>query len=501
MSNTDVDYEAMILSALQNAESVFTFDLAQRLGVDHQEVVGASKSLGCDGYITSELISVSAWKFSPEGLDIASRGSPEFRIWQLLADGPMEQSAVAEAVGGKEQLDVGLSNGMKAKIFKLLKADGKVSIQRSDASKPFTDGVQSALVAAQKGGHVDPADMEALKKRKLAAFEPVKSFTLRKGPSYAPQRGAKPVGDITKEMLQDGSWATAAFKKYNFKAQGREPVGGQLHPLLKVRQEFREIFLELGFMEMETQQWVESSYWNFDTLFVPQKHPARDAQDTFFISKPELSPHPAADYVDTVQRTHQQGYNCDWSPHESQRNVLRTHTTAVSSWVLYHLAQSSPILPDGRRGFKPGKYFSIDRVFRNEEMDRTHLCEFHQVEGFVVDRNLSLANMMHTLNQFFRKIGVEQLRFKPAYNPYTEPSMEIFGYHTGLKKWIEVGNSGVFRPEMLKPMGFDDDVTAIAWGLSLERPTMIKYDIKNIHELFGHRVDLRFIRKSKIARY
>ena len=487
-SASDVDYEALILQALQSADAVSTFDLARQLNVDHQDIVGASKSLGCDGYVTSELVSVSSWKFTSEGLDIVAKGSPEYRIWKLLEAGPLEQAAVADAVGGKEALDVGLSNGMKAKIFKLLKAEGKVSLQRSDPAKPFSDVVQSALVAAQKGGHVDPTDMESLKKRKLAAFEPTKAFLLRRGPSYAPQRGAKPVGDITKEMLQDGSWANASFKKYNFKASGREPTGGQLHPLLKVRQEFREIFLELGFMEMETQQWVESSFWNFDTLFVPQKHPARDAQDTFFISKPELSSDPAADYVETVQKTHQLGYNCDWSAYEGQRNVLRTHTTAVSSWVLYHLAQSSPLLPDGRRGFKPGKY-------------RTHLCEFHQVEGFVVDRNLSLANMMHTLNQFFRRIGVEQLRFKPAYNPYTEPSMEIFGYHTGLKRWIEVGNSGVFRPEMLKPMGFDDDVTAIAWGLSLERPTMIKYDIKNIHELFGHRVDLRFIRKSKIARY
>jgi phenylalanyl-tRNA synthetase alpha chain len=169
--------------------------------------------------------------------------------------------------------------------------------------------------------------------------------------------------------------------------------------------------------------------------------------------------------------------------------------------VLHHLAQSSPVGTDGKRQFRPGEYFSIDRVFRNEDMDRTHLCEFHQVEGFVVDRNLSLANMMHLLNQFFRRIGIEQLRFKPAFNPYTEPSMEIFGFHSGLKKWMEVGNSGVFRPEMLRPMGFDDDVTAIAWGLSLERPTMIKYEVKNIHELFGHKVDLRFIKRAMIARY
>ena len=109
--------------------------------------------------------------------------------------------------------------------------------------------------------------------------------------------------------------------------------------------------------------------------------------------------------------------------------------------------------------------------------------------------------MMHVLHQFFKKIGVHKLRFKPTYNPYTEPSMEIFGWHEGFGKWVEVGNSGMFRPEMLAPMGFDKDVTAIAWGLSLERPTMIKYNINNIHELFGHKVDLNFVRRSMICRY
>jgi tRNA synthetases class II core domain (F) len=137
-------------------------------------------------------------------------------------------------------------------------------------------------------------------------------------------------------------------------------------------------------------------------------------------------------------------------------------------------------------GFTPKKYFSIDRVFRNEAMDATHLCEFHQVEGLVADRNLNLGHLIGTIRTFFEKIGITQLRFKPAYNPYTEPSMEIFGYHPELKKWTEIGNSGMFRPEMLRPMGLPEDVRVIAWGLSLERPTMIKYKIENIRDLFGY---------------
>ena len=158
-------------------------------------------------------------------------------------------------------------------------------------------------------------------------------------------------------------------------------------------------------------------------------------------------------------------------------------------------------LPIGRGGFKPARYFSIDRVFRNESMDATHLCEFHQVEGLVADYNLSLGDLIGTIETFFRKIGITQLRFKPAFNPYTEPSMEVFGYHPDLKKWTEIGNSGMFRPEMLAPMGLPKDVRVIAWGLSLERPTMIKYRIDNIRNLFGHKVDMGMTRNAPICRF
>jgi len=91
----------------------------------------------------------------------------------------------------------------------------------------------------------------------------------------------------------------------------------------------------------------------------------------------------------------------------------------------------------------------------------------------VIDRNLSLGHLKGIIREFFKRMGITKIKYKPCYNPYTEPSMEIFSYHPMLKKWIEIGNSGIFRPEMLRPMGFPADVSVIAWGLSLERPTMI----------------------------
>lgn len=252
---------------------------------------------------------------------------------------------------------------------------------------------------------------------------------------------------------------------------------------------------------MPTNNYVESSFWNFDALFQPQQHPSREAHDTFFLANPKTSSQYPKDYMERVKEMHSSGgfdsigYRYNWKEEDAMKNILRTHTTAVSTRLLYKLAQESK-----NSSFSPRKYFSIDKVFRNESMDATHLAEFHQIEGLIADYNLTLGDLIGVLRAFFGKLGSKKLRFKPAYNPYTEPSMEIFSYHEGLGRWIEVGNSGIFRPEMLRPMGFDSNVSVIAWGLSLERPTMIKYNISNIRDLVGHKVDLHFIQNSSICR-
>ena len=277
-----------------------------------------------------------------------------------------------------------------------------------------------------------------------------------------------------------------------------------------VRAEFRKILLEMGFCEMPTNQFVESSFWNFDALFQPQSHPARDAQDTFFISDPATTNTVPEDYLEDVARVHSKGgygsfgYGDDWDRKEAMKNILRTHTTCVSTKELYKAAKDP-------EGFKPMRCFSIDRVFRNETMDATHLAEFHQVALFVADRNLNLGHLIGMIKDFFAKIGITDVRFKPAFNPwgsarrlrrrYTEPSMEIFGFHPDLNKWTEIGNSGMFRPEMLRTMGIPEDVRVIACGLSLERPTMIKYHCKNIRELFGHKYDLEMSKNSALPRF
>ncbi|KAJ3088994.1 hypothetical protein HK102_007446 [Quaeritorhiza haematococci] len=456
---------------------------------------GVLSSLNSREIVDFEQIDHEQWVLTEEGKQVADTGSHEAKVFNAIpADKGISIPEIQKLLGPVAKFGQGTA-------FKKgwVKKDGQNLVR---AVKSIVDQTQVDLKEISKTGtHKDQSLINELKKRKLIEKKVTTTYKVTKGPKFTTTITQEST-DITAEMLQSGNWKTATFKKYNFTALGVPPTGGHVHPLLKVREEFRQIFFELGFEEMPTNRFVESSFWNFDALFQPQQHPARDMHDTFFLSDPATDDKFPADYLERVKNVHSVGgygsigYRYDWKEEEAQKLILRTHTTAVSSYMLYQLAQKT--IKEGV--FRPVKYFSIDRVFRNEHVDDTHLAEFHQVEGVVADKGLTLGDLIGILHGFFKKLGIEKLRFKPAYNPYTEPSMEIFSWHEGLNKWVEIGNSGMFRPEMLLPMGLPPDVSVIAWGLSLERPTMIKYGIDNIRELLGHRVDLAGVMKNPICR-
>ncbi|KAF9791680.1 hypothetical protein SFRURICE_020079 [Spodoptera frugiperda] len=482
-----------ILHYLDKTDKVDTIKLANEFEEDHQKIVGAVKSLEALEMVVSEPTKSTRWELTGEGQQVADLGSHEAVLYNHIPETGMPQAEVMKTVPNAK---VGFSKAMSAGWIYLDKSGGAPLVKRKVDS--IVDTVQEHLIEVKKGiDNLTTNVRNDYKKRKLLQEVTVKSFLLSKGPQFSTTI-KKLETDLTSEMLLTGAWKTLQFKPYNFDALGQPPECGHLHPLLKVRSEFREIFLEMGFTEMPTNQYIESSFWNFDALFQPQQHPARDAHDTFFMSSPASTTQFPMEYLERVKKVHSeggygsQGYRYDWKIEEAQKNLLRTHTTAVSARMLYKLAQ--------QKEFTPQKYFSIDKVFRNETLDATHLAEFHQVEGVIADRGLGLADLISVLDTFFKRLGFDKLQFKPAYNPYTEPSMEIFAYHTGLGKWIEIGNSGVFRPEMLLPMGLPEDVNVIAWGLSLERPTMIKYGLNNIRDLVGPKVDLQMVENNPICR-
>ncbi|KAL1991487.1 hypothetical protein VTN49DRAFT_4795 [Thermomyces lanuginosus] len=514
------DVTASVLDALAASEGpILSTDAFP--SIPSLTVKSALDRLASRSMVEYETIDREVVVLTEEGESIAANGSHEAKVFEAVA-AAMEGLKISDLPNlvGKDVAKVGQGNAFKRGW---IKKDKDVLRPNVDSIRDETREQLQAIKDTQT--HPDSKVIADLKKRKLVTLQKAISFRIRKGPKFA-REFVKEETDLTADMLASGAWKTVQLKPYNFRAKGAPAQSGALHPLNKVRQEFRSIFFEMGFEEMPTNRFVETGFWNFDALFVPQQHPARDLQDTFYIADPKTADPPRADppndphlsrlasmpssggaptqpkpvdfqeYWDNVRQVHETGkygsigYRYPWNPEEAKRLVLRTHTTSVSAYMLHKLAQDP----------RPARYFSIDRVFRNEAVDATHLAEFHQIEGVIADFGLALGGLIGFMEVFFGKMGIHKLRFKPAYNPYTEPSMEIFGYHDGLGKWVEIGNSGMFRSEMLEAMGLPPDMRVYGWGLSLERPTMIKYGVSNIRELLGHKVDLNFIETNPAVR-
>lgn len=484
-------------------EDTRRLSLPSELGVPNSQeaqlaLQGALNSLQSKDMISYTINEQIVHVLTDEGSQIAQEGSHEARVWSaapLRGEAPPLRLVDLKARVGDDAFKVGQGRAFKnGWIGK--EGDGIVKLVKN-----IHDTTQIELQEIQATGTLKSGDkaLSEIRKRKLATQRKFLWFTVQKGPNFRSEI-EKLETDLTAEMLTSGSWKTATYKRYNFDAEGTPTNGGALHPLLKVREEFRNIFFEMGFAEMPTSNYVESGFWNFDALFVPQQHPARDLQDTFYLSDPSISLDPPSELYQKVAAIHSvggngsTGYRAPFQKLESTKLLLRTHTTARSANMLHKIATQPG-------GFRPTKMFSIDRVFRNETMDATHLAEFHQVEGVVADRGLTLGDLIGFMQTFFGKMGITNLRFKPAYNPYTEPSLEIFAFHPALNKWVEIGNSGMFRPEMLEPLGLPSDVRVHGWGLSLERPTMIRYGINNIRTLVGHKVSIESVEKNAAVRF
>ncbi len=303
------------------------------------------------------------------------------------------------------------------------------------------------------------------------------------------------IDKLTPEIIAEKAWLTKRIRWYDVESPVPKIWGGRKHPLRLIMEKIRRIFLEMGFREMRGP-WVETSFWNMDSMWIPQDHPAREMQATFYLNKPAKGVVRDKELLQLVKEVQENGgdtgstgWQQPWSEKEALKTLLRTHTTAVTFRVLGFLIRNKLLEP-------PVKFFTIDRVFRNETIDWKHLAEFHQVEGFVVAKDLSLQSLMGYIREFYTKMGIKKIRFKPTYNPYTEPSMEVFAWHHDVGKWVEVGNSGIFRPETLRPYGITEPV--IAWGLAVERLAMLIYEIEDIRKILGPMCDINWLRWYKV---
>ena len=304
--------------------------------------------------------------------------------------------------------------------------------------------------------------------------------------------GGEVVNRVTSGMLKTGEWKSKQFRAYDIEINVPVKYPGKKHWVTQATEYAKKIWVEMGFQEMGGNM-INTSFWNFDALFTAQDHPVREMQDTFFIGgTAQKGKLPDQNLVNKVREMHETGGNIEssgwqyhWDDEEAKKNVLRTHTTVLTAKKLAQLKEKD----------LPVKLFAIGKNFRNEALDWNHLHEFNQTEGIVVDENVNFCHLLGYLKQFFTKMGFPQARFRPAFFPYTSPSVEIDVYHPVHQRWVEFGGAGMLRPEVVVPL-LGKDVPVLAWGPGFDRIILDYWNITDIRQLYKN--DLKQLRESKI---
>jgi len=444
----------VIIHFLSKMHKATVEQITDTTGLNIDNVRRALEWLKEEGYVTIETVSNEKLAPTKEFEKYIKTDFPEFEVWKIAK---MKNGAVLSELS-YAQKEIGLRWAMSKdyvkienQVIRAIASEHEINVGRESFKDAFSE--------INKSGKCDPSILNELLRRKLVSKSIEKIHTV----IYA----GKPISDLNKDFD-----LTIAAKNADI---------GKSHPISKMINRIKTIFVELGFSEM-SGDIVESSFWNFDALFQPQDHPARELADTFYLEgNSEL---PDKKLIERVKKTHEHGWKYNWQEKEAKKQVLRTHTTALSARYLA-----------ANYGNKdPKKYFAIGKVFRNEATDYKHLAEFYQVEGILAWENATFSDLLGILKEFYAKLGFDKIRFRPSFFPYTEPSLEVEVFYEPRKQWLEIGGAGVFRPEVSIPLA--NVYPVLAWGLSLERPTMLMLGIEDIRTFYRNDVD--FLRKVRM---
>ncbi|WP_407421481.1 phenylalanine--tRNA ligase subunit alpha [Methanobrevibacter sp.] len=495
-------YEKILLKELEANHEATPVEIAENTGMDIKSVMSAAGSLASKDIIEMHKDVEEIYSLTGDGLEYAEKGLPERRILDALVTKdhiPMKDLS-NEADIDKKEANIAIG-WLRRKNWASIE-DGVVTITdfgKDFASKMDIDEETLEYLKANADGVKLFTDNLLNGVKKLAGRKNILNIKKETSHSFI----ILPKGEeilkhgfeikeqatqLTHEQLKDGQWKSLQYRPYDINAEAPTVFAGKKHPLRVIIDEIREIFLNMGFSE-DKGEYVESAFWNFDSLFQPQDHAAREMQDTFYLKNPLTCDLPDMDLVRLTAETHETGadtgsigWQYDWNEDIARQSVLRTHTTGIST---KHLFEHEP----------PIKMFSVGRVFRRETFDYKHLPEFHQVEGLVCDEGISYQNLLGTLKEFYKKLGFE-VRFRPAYFPYTYLSTETEIYLEEKESWIELGGAGMFRPEVLKPLGINQP--ALAFGLGIERLAMIRYDVEDIRMLY--KSDIKWLRELPLEK-
>jgi phenylalanyl-tRNA synthetase alpha chain len=450
-------------------------EIAERLKIKEVSVISSAEGLAEKGLIGLDKRVEEVYALTEEGARYAEIGLPERRILEI---------AGADGVPISEIKDPSLKVGigwLKKKGWANVEAGKIKPTGEAPAGKDEETLEALSFQGATSASALDEEALKVLKSRGLVEPSTSKSWSLGtvEKSLKLPYDSTSYITQITSDMIKNGVWegkyvdykgARHEVRPYDVTLSAERIYPGKVHPYQRLLQRMREIMLEMGFTEIKGEI-VQPSYWNFDALFQPQDHPAREMQDTFYLDSRAEIP----DYA-RVKDMHEHGgevgstgWGGTWDPEVARKEVLRTHTTSVT--IKYLADHPNP----------PVKAFSIDRVYRREAIDPTHTPEFEQLEGVIMDEGLSFANLLGVLQEFYAKMGFDEVRFRPGYFPYTEPSVEPEVYIEGLG-WVELGGAGVFRREVTAPFGIDHPV--LAWGLGVGRLAMLRLGLKDLRLLY-----------------
>ncbi|MFW9919776.1 MAG: phenylalanine--tRNA ligase subunit alpha [Candidatus Thorarchaeota archaeon] len=494
--------ERTVLKTLVDVEKRISADeLSDNLNENTERVVSILNALSERGLVDLKILESASFRLTPEGEDYAVNWLPEVRLFGAVKE-LGGKAAVDDAVS-KSGLDpkekgIAINWSMKNGWLGIIKEDGLTFLEAREAEADSP--VMRVLKKLSEGADNIPDHLhDGLKsatQRNLVEEVITKTFTAQiiheKRSSIQELLSASIEGivNLTPEMIISGSWKESSFRPFNVAADPPFVNYGRKHPYAEFNDWLKEILVGLGFTEW-FGPYVETEFWNNDALFVPQDHVAREVQDQFRVVKPyDHGDIPDKKYYKKVKDIHEHGgetgslgWEAPFSKEITQRLVLRAHTTPVSMRYLWKHKDS------------PQKMFIIDRNFRSESLSARHAMEFNQCEGIIMDKGLTLRDLMGYLSEIVRRVGIKKMKFKPGQFPFTEPSVECFAKHDVLG-WIEVAPGGIFRPEVTYPHGIKDSV--LAWGIGSGRLYMASMGINDIRELYSR--DLTWIRKKYFLR-
>ncbi len=409
------------------------------------------------------------------------KGLPERQILEELN----KKKKISELKITSQELNASIGILKKEKAIDIEKRE-ELELQRTEKGEELLkQKLQSELKLEKlKESKIEDKEVKELIKRGLAEKKKKTEFKIIKCETSKEflkkvREAEELVEKLTPDMLKEKTWEGKKFRKYNLDMTFPALDHGRKHFVREAKEYVKSIWLELGFEEMKGNN-VQSAFWNLDALFIPQDHPARDMQDTFYVDKKSKLP----EEKEKVKKMQEKAWG-SFDERKAQETLLRTHTTVLTAQKLASLKKED----------LPKKYFSLGKVFRNEALDWKHLFEFHQVEGIVIDDKANLKSLKSYLKIFFGKMGYSDVRMRPAYFPYTEPSMEVDAYNEEKGEWVEIAGAGIIRPEISKALlGYEQRI--LAWGIGLERIISSYYNITDIRELYSN--NIKGIKEKKI---